>query len=63
MIETKHVCSLCDFVFDEIVGDEAQGIAPGTKFEDLPDDYRHPNCSAEKIMFEACTCSSLPQGV
>ena len=48
----KYVCPTCGFVYDEEVGDPANGIAPGTKFEDLPDDYLCPWCGVPKDQFE-----------
>ena len=35
----KYVCDLCGWVYDEAVGDPDHGIAPGTKFADLPEDF------------------------
>ena len=48
----KYVCTLCGFVYDEELGDPDNGIAPGTKFEDLPEDYVCPLCGADKSMFQ-----------
>ncbi|MEG6571272.1 rubredoxin [[Clostridium] cellulosi] len=48
----KYVCSVCGFVYDEAKGLPDQGIAPGTKFEDLPDDFICPMCGVGKDMFE-----------
>jgi rubredoxin-NAD+ reductase len=47
----KYVCTVCGFVYDEEVGDPDNGIAPGTKFEDLPDDYLCPWCGQGKEAF------------
>ena len=47
----KYVCDLCGWVYDEELGDPDNGIAPGTKFEDLPDDFECPLCSAGKEDF------------
>ena len=47
----KHVCDLCGWVYDEELGCEECGIAPGTKFEDLPDDFACPICGATKDQF------------
>ena len=33
----KYVCDVCGYVYDETVGDPDNGIAPGTKWEDLPE--------------------------
>jgi len=48
----KMVCSVCGYVYDPAVGDPDNGIAPGTKFEDLPEDYVCPICGVGKDMFE-----------
>lgn len=50
---TKYVCTICGYVYDPEVGDPDNGIAPGTKFEDLPEDYVCPTCGVGKDMFEA----------
>lgn len=49
---SKYVCSLCQYVYDPAVGDPDHGIAPGTSFEDLPDDWCCPLCGAGKDVFE-----------
>ena len=46
----KYVCEACGWVFDEELGDEEFGIAPG-KFEDLPEDFVCPLCGAGKEAF------------
>ena len=48
----KYVCSICGYVYDEEAGDPENGIEPGTKWEDLPDDWACPLCGAGKDMFE-----------
>lgn len=48
----KWVCTVCQYVYDPALGDEDNGIAPGTSFEDLPDDWVCPDCGVEKDMFE-----------
>ncbi|MDE6021844.1 MAG: rubredoxin [Ruminococcus sp.] len=47
----KYICNVCDWVYDEEKGLPEQGIAPGTKFEDLPDDFLCPLCFVGKDMF------------
>lgn len=47
----KYVCQACGFVYDEELGDPDNGIAPGTKFEDLPEDYKCAWCGAGKDLF------------
>jgi rubredoxin len=48
----RYVCSVCGYVYDPAEGDPDNGIEPGTKFEDLPDDWSCPVCGAEKDQFE-----------
>ena len=48
----KYVCSICGYVYDEAKGDPDNGIAPGTKWDDLPADYVCPLCGADKDVFE-----------
>ena len=47
----KYVCEACGWIYDEELGDPENGIAPGTKFEDLPDDFACPLCGVGKDMF------------
>lgn len=47
-----YQCTLCGFVYDPAVGDPENGIAPGTPFADLPDDWCCPLCGAAKEDFE-----------
>lgn len=47
----KYVCNICGWVYDEAAGDQDHGIAPGTKFEDLPDDFVCPLCGVGKDDF------------
>ena len=49
---SKYRCTNCNYIYDEAAGDEANGIAPGTKWEDLPEDYLCPICSVGKDQFE-----------
>ena len=44
---TRYICSICGYVYDEKRGEPHRGIKPGTKFEDLPDDYRCPVCAQD----------------
>ena len=45
-------CTVCGFEYNETKGDPENGIAPGTKFEDLPDSYICPICKHPKSDFE-----------
>ena len=47
-----YVCGICGFVYDEAAGYPEGGIAPGTRWEDLPDDWVCPLCGASKDVFE-----------
>lgn len=49
----KHTCGVCGWAYDPAVGDPDNGIAPGTAFEDLPEDFVCPVCGAGKDDFEA----------
>lgn len=51
MIMDKYVCEVCDWVYDPEVGDPEGGIAPGTAFEDIPDDWVCPLCGVGKDQF------------
>lgn len=47
----KYICDICDWEYDESVGAPQLGISPGTKFEDLPDDFVCPLCKVKKEHF------------
>lgn len=47
----KYACDACDYVYDPEIGDPSQDIAPGTAFDDLPDDWTCPDCGVGKDMF------------
>lgn len=49
----KYVCQVCGWEYDEDEGAKEYGILPGTKFEDLGDDFTCPSCGASKDNFEA----------
>ena len=46
----KYEC-VWGYIYDEELGDPEHGIAPGTKFEDLPDDFECPDCGLSKDAF------------
>ena len=48
----KWKCIICDYVYDPAEGDSGNGVAPGTSFEELPDDWVCPQCGVGKDMFE-----------
>ena len=47
----KYVCTVCGYVYDPEVGDPVNNIAPGTPFEELPEDWTCPLCSVDKDSF------------
>ncbi len=47
----KYVCDICGYVYDEEKGEPKNGIAPGTEWEDLPDNYVCPLCGVGKDDF------------
>ena len=47
----KYVCEVCGWDYDEAAGCPECGIAPGTKFEDLPEDFECPLCGVGKDQF------------
>ena len=44
----KYLCVVCGWVYDEAKGDPDSGLAPGTRFEDIPDDWYCPLCGVGK---------------
>ena len=52
MFMDRYVCIICGYVYDPAEGDPESGIAPGTAFEDIPDDWVCPLCGVGKEHFE-----------
>ncbi|MBN2001138.1 flavin reductase [candidate division KSB1 bacterium] len=50
--EEIYTCQICHYQYKASAGDPDHGIAPGTSFEDLPDDWTCPVCGATKDLFE-----------
>lgn len=48
----NYVCTVCGYVYNEAEGDPDNGVAPGTKWEDVPEDWMCPVCGAGKDEFE-----------
>lgn len=48
----KYECIVCGWVYDEEKGDPDSGVAAGTKWDDLPEDWVCPMCGASKEDFE-----------
>lgn len=47
----RYICFFCGYTYDEAVGAPDHGIAPGTPFADIPDDWECPMCSSDKSDF------------
>jgi rubredoxin len=48
---TMYVCDLCGYIYDPADGDPDNGVAPGTVWEDVPEDWLCPLCGAGKEDF------------
>ena len=48
----KYRCTVCGWIYDPEIGDPDGGIAPGTPFEEITDDWVCPMCGAAKVDFE-----------
>jgi rubredoxin len=47
----KWQCFFCGYIYDEATGDPDEGIAAGTRWEDIPEDWACPGCGARKQDF------------
>ena len=56
----QYVCSICSYTYDEARGLPEAGIAPGTKWEGLPEDWKCPLCGADKSQFREKTEQTKP---
>ena len=48
----SYVCTVCGYVYNEADGDPDNGIAPGTKWDEVPEDFVCPLCGVGKDLFE-----------
>ena len=48
----KWKCRSCGYVYDEELGDAEEGLAPGTRWEDIPEDWVCPMCGTPKSDFD-----------
>ncbi|MBB5705120.1 rubredoxin [Sphingopyxis panaciterrulae] len=48
----KWMCMNCGWIYEQEVGDPEGGIAPGTAWEDIPDDWKCPDCGSLKSEFD-----------
>ena len=55
----QFICHACGWIYDEAEGDADSGLAPGTRFEDIPDDWACPLCGVTKADFSPYEAPSL----
>ncbi len=55
----KFICIPCGYIYDPELGDPDGGIAPGTAFADIPDDWQCPVCFVAKDEFEPKKINNL----
>ena len=48
----KYECVICGFIYDEAEGLPDDGYPPGTRFEDLPEEWECPDCGISKSDFD-----------
>lgn len=48
----KYECTVCGYIYDEAEGDPDNGVAAGTKWDDVPADWVCPLCGAAKDAFQ-----------
>ncbi len=51
----QYICRVCGLIYDEAQGDADSGLAPGTRFADIPEDWGCPLCGVGKADFEPYT--------
>lgn len=47
----QYLCEACGYVYDEAMGDPDGGLPPGTRYEDIPEDWACPLCGVTKADF------------
>lgn len=48
----RYECIVCGWIYDEALGCPEEGLAPGTLWDDIPDDWICPECGVGKLDFE-----------
>jgi rubredoxin len=51
-VHKTYMCLICGYIYDEAAGVPDEGIAPGTRWEDVPMNWTCPECGARKEDFE-----------
>lgn len=46
------MCVICGFIYEEEAGLPTEGVPPGTRWEDVPDEWMCPECHANKLDFQ-----------
>jgi rubredoxin---NAD+ reductase len=54
LVFRQYLCKACGLIYDEALGDPDSGLAPGTRFEAIPDAWMCPICGVGKGDFELC---------
>ena len=44
----RWICDACGYIYDEAQGDPDSGLAAGTRFDDIPDNWECPLCGLRK---------------
>ena len=57
----QFICRACGYVYDEALGDPDGGLAPGTRLQDIPDDWACPLCGVTNADFEPYDPAPRPQ--
>jgi rubredoxin-NAD+ reductase len=55
----QYICHACGLIYDEALGDPDSGLAPGTRFADIPEDWSCPLCGVTKADFTLYLATSL----
>jgi rubredoxin-NAD+ reductase len=61
LVWRQFICRACGLVYDEAKGDADSGLAPGTRFDDIPDDWACPLCGVTKADFEPYDAQPAPR--
>ena len=61
LVWRTFICRACGLVYDESKGDADSGLAPGTRFDDIPDDWACPLCGVTKADFEPYDAQPIPR--
>lgn len=51
MEKNTYTCAVCGYTYDPVAGDPEHGIAPGTSWDELDEDWVCPLCGVGKEMF------------